>query len=240
MDEYFSNENDSSLPWANKIRVMSVTVQCHSKGDIFLMLRWNFLYLYSSNTESVNLGLTIYCVQCWRVLLGWWWENQRFAGKEAEVTLNFPWNPWEHEYEHWIYSQDWLRQRLLADEGQPESPGSYGHCQLCWYLAFLIGNSSFHLLERGKWEKKSPFLYRTCSYTQTTITKLRQWIAGSLVLVYWDLMPAKGFLYVCFNYHGSPERVTVYADFLQCLTPLLSPCLRYLNFVFPTEKWKQP
>lgn len=51
MKKYFNKENDSSLPWANKIR--------NHVSDIFLMLCWNFVYLYCSNTEHINLGLMI-------------------------------------------------------------------------------------------------------------------------------------------------------------------------------------
>lgn len=103
---------------------------------------------------------------------------------------------------------------------------------------FFIGNSSFQLLERGKQEKKSPLPYSICSYTQMTVTKSGQWIAGSLALVYWDLMPVKGSLYACFNYDVSLKRITDYADFLQCLSLLPSLQLRYLNSVFLTTKRK--
>lgn len=150
------------------------------------------------------------------------------------MTLYFPWNPWGHEYEHWTCPQDWDKgsQQMKTSLRAQGATSSYAGT-----LHLLVGNSSFHLVEKGKQEKNSHSCTALYSYTQMTVTKLRQWIAGSLGLLYWDPDPAKGSLYVCFNYHVFLKMVTVYADFLQCLTLFPSLCLRYLNFVFPTGEW---
>lgn len=52
--------------------------------------------------------------------------------------------------------------------------------------------------EVNRGEKKSPFSYKPCSYTRMTVTKSKQWIAGSLDLVYWPHICQK--LAVCLLY----------------------------------------
>lgn len=167
-----------------------------------------------------------------RVVVG----KPKICGERRLSDTSFPLKPMRT----WIWTLNMpatLRQRFLAAQREHKEllplPAMLVPCNF-----FLLETLVFSYRKEVNRKKKSPLPYSICSYTQMTVTKSRQWIAGSLALVYWDLTPSKGSLYDCFNYHVSLKRITDYADFLQCLSLLPSLQLRYLKSVFLTTKWK--
>lgn len=141
------------------------------------VLKFSLLLFQYFFTKGINLRLTIHCTQCWRVLLGWWWENEQLMRKRAEVTLHLTLK----STRTWLKMPTalWLEQM----NANLNAWGSYLCCQLCWYHAVLLETLLFNYWKEGN-RKKNPHSCTGLAHTWKTITKLGQWSIAISVLVY--------------------------------------------------------